>query len=500
MEGVTSLEAYTRSRYRVNDSPEFCLLSEGQRADIFYAALEILERTGARIYDEEVRDILSGAGCWLDGDRVRIPMGLSQWAVRTAPSRIALYDQKGNRKLLLGGNNTYYGPGPSNTYHRDPHTGERRRPVLEDKGIVARVCDALPNIDFVQDLGTPVGMTDTLADVYTFGELVKNTNKPIVHWGFDIDQYQDILDIAVCVAGSMEELQKRPFLALYSEPSSPLLHAQEAIGKAVFAGRHKVPVVYTPCVMAGATTPATLAGTIAMGIAESLVGIVVSQLVREGTPIIMGGVYAIMDMKTTVFSYGSPEFHTMQAGIAEVAGYMDIPVFGTAGCTDSHILDGQAGGEAAMSILMAALSGANLVHDLGYTGSGSTGSLEQLVMDDEIVGMVKRFMQGIKVEDETLALDVVDKVGPGGHFLGEKHTLDNFKKETWFPTLINRMRHDGWQKMAGGTSMGDRVREKLQQIIQDHKPEPLSDEKGQKIEEILARAEKREARKAKEKK
>ena len=491
------MQNYVRSRYKVNKSTYFQLLTEEQKSEIFSASLEILERTGAKIFDEESKEILKEGGCWVDGDLVKIPVGISEWAVRSAPSKIHLYDRLGNIKMVLGGRNTYYGPGPTNTYHRDPYTGERRRPVLSDTENVGKVCDALPNIDFVQDLGTPTKVTDTLSDVHAFHALVKNTTKPIVHWGFDIHQYKAIVDSAAAVVGGMENLQKRPFLCLYSEPSSPLLHSREAIGKAVFAARNKIPIVYTPCVISGATTPATLAGTIALGIAESLVGIVVSQLVRKGAPIIMGGVYGIMDMKTTVFSYGSPEFHLMQAGIAEVAHFMDVPVFGTAGCTDAHILDGQAAAEATMSIYMAALSGANLVHDSGYTGSGACGSLEQLVMVDEIIAMVRRYMRGIEVNDETLVLDVVNKVGPGGHFLLEPHTMENFKKETWFPTLMNRMRHHGWMNDAGGTSMGDRIKVKLHDILKQHKAQPLSDDVVKKLDEIIAAAEKQEAAKRK---
>lgn len=489
------MDKYVRARYSVNRSPVFRMLSDAQRGEIFRAALEILERPGVMIHDTESRAILQKAGCWVDGELVRFPSGLTEWAVRTAPSRITIYDRNGSRSMVLQEGNTYYGPGPTNTYHRDPYTGERRKPVLSDTENVARVCDALPNISFVQDLGTPTGVTPTLADVHAFSALVKNTTKPIVHWGFDVEQYEDIVAIAAAVAGGLEKLQQKPFLCLYSEPSSPLVHSREAIGKAVYAAKMRIPIVYTPCVMLGATTPATMAGTLALGIAESLVGIVVSQLVREGTPIIMGGVYAIMDMKTTVFSYGSPEFHAMQAGIAEVGRYMGIPVFGTAGCTDSHTLDGQAAGEAAMSILLAAQSGANLVHDVGYTGSGSCGSLEQLVMGDEIVGMVRRFMRGIEINDETLALDVVNQVGPGGHFMAEKHTVKHFKTETWFPTLMNRMRYDVWKKEAGGSTMGDRIRAKLRYILENHEVPALPGAVLGEIDGVIARAEAREAQK-----
>ena len=491
------MDKYVRARYRVNNSPVYRMLSEDQQKAIYQAALEILERTGAVIHDKESLELFEKAGCWVEGERVRFPAGLTEWAVAAAPSRILMYDREGNKAMVLEGRNTYYGPGPTNTYHRDPETGERRRPVLSDSENAGRVCDALPNIDFTMDLGTPTGVTETLADVYAFKSLVTNCRKPVVHWGFDIEQYQDIIDMASAIVGGLENLQKKPFICLYSEPSSPLVHSREAIAKAVFAAKNRVPIVYTPCVMLGGTTPATLASTIALGVAESMVGIVVSQLVREGSPIIMGGVYAIMDMKTTVFSYGSPEFHMMQAGIAEVAHYMNIPVFGTAGCTDSHTLDGQAAGEATMSILMAAQTGANLVHDVGYTGSGSQGSLYQLVMCDEIISMVKRFMRGIKVDDETLAVEVIDRVGPGGHHLADEHTMKHFKTETWFPTLINRMRYDEWKNTTNSSTMGDRVKKKMLDIINNHEVPALPADVMKQIDAIVARAEAREAAKKK---
>ncbi len=493
------MDKYVRARYTVNGTPNYRMLSEDQQRDIYQAALQILERTGAKIHDKEALELFEKAGCWMEGERVRFPAGLAEWAVKAAPSRIMLYDREGNPGMVLEGRNTYYGPGPTNTYHRDPETGERRRPVITDSENAGKVCDALPNIDYTMDLGTPTGVTDNLADVYAFKAMLTNCRKPIVHWGFDIEQYEDIIEIATVVAGSLENLQKKPFICLYSEPTSPLVHSREAIAKAIFAARKRIPIVYTPCVMLGGTTPATMAATIALGVAESLVGIIASQLVHEGSPIIMGGVYAIMDMKTTVYSYGSPEFHMMQAGIAEVAHYMNIPVFGTAGCTDSHTLDGQAAGEATMSILMAALSGANLVHDVGYTGSGSQGSIYQLVMCNEIIGMVKRFMRGIKVDDETLAVDVIERVGPGGHYLGDEHTMKHFKTETWFPTLINRMRYDEWKNTTDKSTMGDRVKKKMLDILKHHEVPALPDEALKKIDEIIQKAEAREAARKKKK-
>jgi trimethylamine--corrinoid protein Co-methyltransferase len=210
----------------------------------------------------------------------------------------------------------------------------------------------------------------------------------------------------------------------------------------------------------------------------------------------MGGVNSNLDMQSTIYSYGSPEFMKLQAGICEVAHYMEMPVFGTGGCTDAHVLEPQAAAEAAMSILIASQAGANLVHDVGYTEFGSAGSTWQLVMDDEIIGFVRRITRSLKIDDENLALDDVERVGPSGEFITSEHTFKNFKKELWFPTLINRMRYSEWKSMAGGSSMGDRVKEKTQKIIKEYQAPTLPDDVVKKIDAIIKKAEEREAKKS----
>ncbi len=471
----------------------FSMLTEEQRREIYFTAVRILEDVGAEVYSKEGLETFSEAGCWIEGNRVRIPGGLTEWAVKNAPGEVNLYDQLGNQALNLGGSRAYFGPGPSNNDYIDPRTGERRKPLKADKADVARVCDFLPRIDFVMDLGTPSDVTDSLADVHSFAELVQHTTKPIVHWGFGIEQYQDIVDLASLVAGGFEKLQQKPFLALYSEPSSPLIHSQEALDKAIFCGKRRLPVIYTPCVMAGATGPVTMAGTIALGVAENLVGLVANQLINRGSPYIMGGVYVIMDMQTTLLSYGSPEFNVLQAGVAEVAHYLDIPVFGTAGCTDSCTLDTQAAIEATFNILTAAQAGGNLVHDVGYIESGNTGSLFQLVMCDEIIGMVRRFVRGIKVDEEHLALEVIKDTGPAGNFLEQEHTRKYFKEEFWFPEMLNRMRYVNWLEKAGGADLEEKIRARTGEILEEHEVEPPGKEVLESFEEIIDRAEEREA-------
>lgn len=483
--------SFVNSRYQANETAQFNVLSDNQCEDIVNAAMEVLRRTGCKILDAEVRELLKKGGCWVEGEIVRFPSALIEWAARTAPSRVVLCDRNGKPSLFLEGKNVHFGPGPSNNFVLDPFTGERREPTTDDTVRAAKCCDYLPNIDYAMDMGTVRNVTPTLSDVYSFEALLTNTTKPIIHWGFDIPQYQDIVDMCITVAGSLEELQKNPFIAMYSEPLPPLQHSREAIAKAVFIAEKGLPLIYTPCTMAGATTPATMAGTIVLQVADSMVGLVAAQLKREGTPFIMGGLISIMDMSSTILSYGAPELALLSAGMTNVAQYLKIPVFSTAGCTDAKTIDAQAAVQGAFSILMAAQSGASLVHDCGYIEYGSTSSTEMLVMDDEIIGMVKRIMRGIEVNDETLAIDVIDQVGPGGHFLRNEHTRKYFKQETWYPSLIDRKVFEVWRS-EGGKTMEQRIKEKTQMIINEHQVEKLPDETLRKLKEIIERAENRE--------
>ena len=202
----------------------------------------------------------------------------------------------------------------------------------------------------------------------------------------------------------------------------------------------------------------------------------------------MGGVFTVMDMQTTIFSYGAPEFDLMMAALADVSDFLDLPMFGTCGCTDAKVVDEQALIEGAISILMTAQSGANLNHDVGYIEHGNCASLEYLTICDDLIGMARRVVDGIKVDEESLALDIVDKVGPGGHFLAEEHTLENFKTETWYPRLFTRQVYEKWEA-DGSKTLFDKANEKVIDILENYEPEPLPKEVQQKMKDIIANAE-----------
>jgi trimethylamine--corrinoid protein Co-methyltransferase len=488
---------YVSSNYLVNDSIHGEVLSADQCQQIISSALEVLERTGVEVLNEKARKVFSTNGCWVDGTRVRFPSGLVEGAIRTTPSRVVLADREGGRKLFLEGSNSYYGPCTGNLFYVDPMTEERRKVLKCDQAMAAKLCDALPNIDFATDFGIPSDVAPPMAAVHSFEALLLNTTKPIVHWGYDVSQYNTILDICIAVVGSLERLQQKPFIALCSESGkSPGIHSEEGIGKVIWAAEKGLPQIYTPFVASKTSSPATMAGVLVQALSESFAGLVTAQLVRKGAPFVLGGIQAIMDRKSGVLSCGSAEFQLLQAAMGKLGRYLRIPILGTAGCTDSKTMDPQLAIEASLSLVTAGLMGINLVCGVGATENGTTGSLYQLALCDEVISYTKRVMRGIEVNDDTLAVGVIHQVGPGGHFLGEEHTIEYFKKEFWFPTLMDRTRYDEW-KSNGALTMGSRVKTKVQRLLKDHQPKALSPEIVKKISQIVTNAEAKVSKQAK---
>ncbi|AET69819.1 trimethylamine:corrinoid methyltransferase [Desulfosporosinus orientis DSM 765] len=478
------------SKFTANKTLQFKVLEVEEIEKILKNSIKILELTGVTIYADEARSLLSHAGCSVDGTRVRIPARLIEKALQTVPSKIVLSDRTGTNKLFLEGNNSYFGPGPTCPYFNDPETGERRNTITQDVVNTALVADALPNIDFVMSLSMISDCTSTLADVYEVRAMLQNTIKPIVGWTFDVEGLKEIVDMCCAVAGSLEELQKNPFLAIYCEPTSPLTHSKEALEKLLFLAEKNLPAIYTPGMVLGGTAPITIAGALSEGVADTLVGLLLSQLKREGAPYIAAAPGGPLDMKTMQHSYGAPEWTLVHAASTDIFHYLNVPIWSAAGASDSKIVDGQAAIEATLQIFTAAASGAHLIHDVGFTDLGLTGSLEQLVMGDEIIGMVRRLIKGVEVDEEHLAFDTINEIGPGGSFLGNEHTFLHFRKEMWSPTLLDRQGYSGWEA-EGKKSMYDRISEKVKRILREHKPEPLSEKVSKELDEIIAAAEQR---------
>ena len=478
-----------RSNYQVNMTPQFRVLSDDQLEEIHLATLEVLRRTGVVIKEPTGRELLKKAGCWIDGERVRIPAHLIEWAVRTTPPRVVLCDRNGNPAMFLERNKVYYGTGSDTPNVVDAYSGERRPAKLQDVADIAKVVDFLPNISFLMCMGIASDVNTAISDIYHFDAMVSNTIKPIVYTAWNLDNLKDIVAMAEAVAGGAEALQRNPFMALYTEPISPLQHAVEATQKLLWMAKKGLPVVYTPGMISGAAAPVTMAAALVQANAELLSGLVMAQLAGEGMPFIYGGGIDPMDMSHMTMTYASPEFMLNMSALTEMGRYYRLPVFSFAGCTDAKTFDQQAGIEGGLWMLVAALSGGNLVHDVGYIDNGLTASFQMLVSMDEVAGLVKRIMGGVEVSDETMALDVIDKVGPGGHFLGEDHTYRHFK-ENWFPKLLDRSNYETWQQ-NGSLTLGDKSAAKAREILETYQPQPVPDGVKKELKKIIEKAERR---------
>lgn len=477
-----------RANYQVNATPLFRVLSDDQIEDIYLGTLEVLERTGTRVYSDEGLELLREAGCQVsDGNLVRIPSWLVKTSLETVPERITLAGRDRSKRITLEYNKIYFGTGSDCPFILDPYTDQRRRYTFDDVYNAAKVAEALPNIDFHMSLGLTSDVPIGSYDRHQLLAMLKGTTKPLVITAVDRNGLADQYEMACEVLGGAEEFARAPLFVVYIEPSSPLNNSKEAVEKVLYAAEKGIPAIYTPCPMCGGTAPTTLAGLLVQCLAESMTGLVLAQLKKKGAPIIIGGVMSIMDMSSTIMSYGAPEMTLLSAAMTDLAKRLRLPMFSTAGCSDAKVVDQQAAIEATISIAIAALSGANLIHDVGYIESGLVGSYDMLVMSDEIIGMVKHILRGIAVDDEHLALHVIDRVGPGGHYLADEHTLKHFRTEFWYPALLDRARWEDWEA-AGAKSLGQRVREKVLDLLENFEPEPLDPEVEEKLKAICARA------------
>jgi trimethylamine--corrinoid protein Co-methyltransferase len=481
-----------RGNYRTNSGVRFRMLSDDQLEELFNGVLHVLEYTGLEVHHEEALDILKKAGAWVDGIRVRLPSYMVKEALAKAPRSFTIFARDGDKSkdIHIGPGRAHFGPGPTCVNFIDIDSMERRPYVKSDVPVVAKMVDALPNIDFCESLGTVGDVHADLGATYEFAGMFPNTSKPIVAWSYDRYDSADIHKIAVAEAGGQEAFERRPNYVHYCEPLSPLVSTFEALDKLVFAARHRVPLVFTPCPIAGGTAPVTAAGIIIQGTAESWMGLTLAQLIQPGLPYIMGGVFSVMDMSNMILAYGAPELSLMMAGVTELAHYAGLPLWQTGGCTDSKTLDEQATIEGSMSVFFSALSGGDLCHDVGYTESAMTGSVFQLCMMDEAIGYARRITRGIEVNEETLAASVIHDVGPNGHYLREKHTRKYYKSEFFYPNLLDRRNYEEWE-MMGKQRMSERVVARVHDILATHEPPPLKPETEKVIQGVLEAAEDR---------
>lgn len=448
---------------------------------ILDASRELLEDIGVSVHDQQARELMIGSGAVSGGgDVVKIPRDVVAKALDTTTMPVTLYDRNRRPALVLDTRNVYFASCSSLPMYLDPYTGKSTELTGEHLKALSRLVDALPNIDAITtcsmfaDHSIPESIKAQMAYCYT----MQNTAKHINFVTNDYENCAAIIEMAAALCGGYEELKKTPIVSCYAQPISPLTHSVESCRKLMLCAETGVPVVYMPYSMMGATAPMSCAGSLVQCFAEVLSGLVLHQARAPGAPFIVGTMPTIMDMRTTIGVFAAPEMDLNIAASVEISHHLGLPFYGTAGCTDSKSLDYQTVAEATMSIITSALSSANLVHDIGYMDHGSIHSPELIVLCDELIAMTKPLRRGIRVDDESLCLQVIKDVGQGGHFLNHGHTLEHFG-DVWYSDLYDRT-------MSGEVpTLNEKINRKTREILETYTPQPLTGEQEAAVSAIL---------------
>ena len=464
-------------------------LSEKDVETIHEAALNILEKTGFTYESglDSTLALLENAGAFVDreADRIYFPRDLILEQAAKAPAQVILYSRDGQDDLNLTEDRVHLGTGGAAIKVLDLETEDPRPSTLNDLYQLARLVDRLENIHFFLRPCIPTDIPESEYDVNTYYACLKSTAKHVMSGVNDVSGLHRVIDLAAIIAGGKDQLQARPFVSVITSFAiSPLklctqstLIMQEAI-------RNRIPVALSAAPMSGSTSPITMAGTLAQLHAEQLAGICIGQLTNPGAPLLYGGIPGRANLVSMGYLGGAVECGMMNAAIHQLSNYIQVPNYNSSGLTDSKIPDAQAGWEKAATTLLAAMGGSNFVHHAaGMLESMLTVAYEQYVIDDEIIGMCGKVLQGIKVDPEHLALDVIEAVGPGGSFMISDHTLDHMRSEYYLGNRVSDQKNRQRWEAEGALDARARGRQIAKAILAEEKKSYIPPELDQKIRE-----------------
>jgi len=466
------------------------ILSESEIEAIHSSSIRILERVGFLVNSPRVVKLLVDAGATVDSERktVKVPSSLVEDCLLKHPSSFTLRARVKENDLLIDSGRIYAHPTGGCFNILDADTGSVRAGTTDDVRVLTRLIDALNNIHECEMLVFASDAPHGVRDVHTVATMLRNTTKICGFTAYNDRNLEYVIRLAAAIVGGEEELRKRPIISFGASPTSPLELTEDVADQLVRAARYALPIGILPCPLAGGTSPVTLAGTLVQQNVEFLVSHVVVQLINPGNPVFYCPRPMCMDMRTGL-SAEEVEFGLMSAAGVQLAAHYKMPsdVYGLD--TDSKVLDEQTAFERAMIGLMPALAGANFLSGAGAIERGVTASPEQLVIDNEILGLIFRAARGIEVNSETLAEDVIEKIGPGGHYLGAEHTRKYYSSEHHTPELCDRTVRADWEKAKSKDIVG-RAREKANRILKDHLVEPLDGDVEKELQKILTEANK----------
>jgi trimethylamine--corrinoid protein Co-methyltransferase len=418
----------------------FDILGPDKVVKIHEASLHLLTKSGMRVGGKRALELFKSRGAKIDGDIVRITEAMVEEAVKTAPKALKLYKRDGSPYLEIspGGNQVFYGTHSDQLELLDPFSGQVRPFLRADNKLMCQLASYLENISFVLSVGMSNDVRPEVQTQITLLDTLRNFDKVTNFSTNDVASLYDCIEIASIVAGGLNKLQEKPFVFNYCEPIPPRTHPEESTEKLWISAENRIPVVYMPYSMMGGTSPMSMPASLAQGHAEFLMGLVLTQMVSPGAPIIYGHMPSILDMKTTVGSYGAYEFHLLVAAGAELSAYLGIPFYGTAGCSDAKFLDEQAVAELTMEVMSTTLSKANLIHDIGVLDHCNSVAPEAVVLCNDLIEGFKVYARGVgEVNEETLAINLIEKIGPGGTYVTDPHTAKRFRN-VFYSTLFSR--------------------------------------------------------------
>lgn len=461
------------------------LVSPEQVEKVHEAALRILEEKGIKVEDPESRQILDENGCDVDSEThvVKFPEKLVKESLEAAPSSFRMGARDEKNEFELNHEESFFTSGTGTTSILDSETGSRRKATKNDLARAVKLGDRLSNIDVVWSIFTLTD--DPMLGFHQLYAVLANSTKhgAIVNW-YGGELTDKLIDMIAVVAGGRKKLSQQKLVTMYAEPVSPLTFRKENLEVLLRWTDVGLPLLWYPAQKAGATAPMTIAGSLAQAFAESLGGNVIAQLNNPGTPVILGASPLVMDMRSALNTYFSPEMLIIQSATGQWGDLIEMPIFGTGGCTNSYGLDFQSGVETAVSLYGSVLGGQNLIHDLAFAGAGDVGNLELLTLTDEIVGMAKRTVRDLSTDEEAIALEVIDEVDHGGDYLRKKHTFKHFKEELMAPKMIRRIGDEKWEKNYSV----NRAVEKTKELLQEPVSRTLSEEEDEQLKEIIKEA------------
>ncbi len=461
-------------------------LTEESIDRIHQTAMRVIEEVGFEINSEAALEFFKGAGAWVEPEKhlVRLPQKMVIELIEMAPSEVRLCGQDERHDILLGGKRVYAGTGGTALYIHYPDTGERKLATLDDLRRIAKLVDKLDNIHLFMLPTYPSELPVEQVEVNRFFAGLDNTTKHVMGGVYTLNGVKQVIRMAELIAGSGEKLRQRPLISMITCSISPLKLDRQYGDLVVTIAQAGIPVVCPAEPLCGATSPVTLAGNLVIQTVDSLMGVLLTQIINPGTPVIFGSVAASTDLRDLKYLAGSIEMGLINAAGAQMAQFYKLPFYATGGMTDSKVLDAQSGYESALTNLLCALAGANFIHDAaGLMEFALTTSYEKYVIDNEILGMVMRAVEGIKVNDDTLAFDLIKQVGPGGNFVTAKHTRHFMRSEHYQPSLSDRDSREEWEAKGRKTIL-ERATERVEELIASHNWRLPADIREQVLSEI----------------